>query len=336
MPFVPDTDQQPQAKKPVNVFDQFDTPKRDEFGGIILSDAPRRDEFGGIVLSDGPQHGFVPDKPNVFDQFDKPANVFDQFDTPRRDEFGGIILDTKKAKPTSRTWTQAAGDTLVDAAKGVVGLGESVVGVTDLVTGNLSGKGWAAMGFDPVRTRAILSELYSDPRQQANRNVADAKGFVDTTKALVQNPSAIVGGIAESAPMMLGSVAAVRTVALKMLAANGLVAGTAEAAAFLSNPAVVARLTAIGSVAEGGMVAGQIQEQGRQAGRDWTDTAPSAVAAGALTGAIGVLSSKIPGFKDAEVGAALAGLSGSSKRQGLITAGKEIAKGTFDPMDFRT
>ena len=214
MPFVPDTDQQPQAKKPVNVFDQFDTPKRDEFGGIILSDAPRRDEFGGIVLSDGPQHGFVPDKPNVFDQFDKPANVFDQFDTPRRDEFGGIILDTKKAKPTSRTWTQAAGDTLVDAAKGVVGLGESVVGVTDLVTGNLSGKGWAAMGFDPVRTRAILSELYSDPRQQANRNVADAKGFVDTTKALVQNPSAIVGGIAESAPMMLGSVAAVRTVAL--------------------------------------------------------------------------------------------------------------------------
>jgi hypothetical protein len=231
-------------------------------------------------------------------------------------------------KPGKRTWTEAAGDTAIDVAKGVVGLGESVVGLTDLATGNLAGQGWSELGFDPARTKQILSEGYSDSRQQANANVQNAEGFVDTTKALIANPSAAVGAMAESAPMMLGSVAAVRTAAAKMLATRGLVAGSAEAAAFLENPAVVARLTAIGSAAEGATTTGQIQEQGRQAGRDYMDTAPSAVAAGVLTGAIGFGTSRIPGFKDAEVGAAVAGM-GKTERTGLITAGKEIAKGAF-------
>lgn len=240
----------------------------------------------------------------------------------------GAFADLVPAKGKVRTWGEAAGDTAVDLAKGVVGLGESVVGLGDLATGNLIGKGLGAIGFDPARTKQILSEGYSDARQSANRKVANAEGFMDTTMALIDNPSAAVGSMVESAPMMLGSAGAVRAAATKMLASRGLVAGSAEAAAFLSSPATVARLTAIGSAAEGGMTAGNIQEQGRQAGRDYTDTAPAAVAGGALTGAIGFGTSKIPGFKDAEVGVALAGM-GSTKRQGLITAGREIAKGTF-------
>lgn len=230
--------------------------------------------------------------------------------------------------PKVRTWGEASSDTAIDLAKGVVGLGESVVGLTDLATGNTFGKGWAELGFDPARTKQILSEFYSESRQDANRNVADAKGFLGRAKALIDNPSAAVGSVMESAPMMVGGAGAVRAAATKMLAARGLVAGSSEAAAFLSSPAAVARLTAIGGAAEGAMTAGNVQEQGRQAGRDWSDTAPSAVAAGALTAVIGVGTSKIPGFKDAEVGAALAGMGGA-KRQGLITAGKEIAKGTF-------
>lgn len=307
MPFVFD-DQQPQAK-------------RDEFGGVILE----KDQFGGYVLPDGQQHGFV----------------FDDVQPRKTDEFGGVILsdagqqhgfvfdDGIQPKPRSRTWLQAAGDTAVDLGKGIVGVGESAVGLADLASGNLAGKGLAAVGYDSERTKQILSELHSDARQEVDRKIADTKGFWNTTKALIDNPSAIVGGIAESAPMMLGSVGAVRTVAMKMLASNGLVAGTAGAAAFLSQPAVVARLTAVGAAAEGATTTGNIQEQGRAAGRDYTDTAPSAVAAGAITGLIGVVSSKIPGLHDAEVGAAVAGLSGASKRAGLISAGKEIAKGTF-------
>lgn len=270
----------------------------------------------------------------VFDDEQKPAPK-----KPAKDEFGGTVLEkdefggyilpaTAPAKPGKRTWTQAAGDTAIDLAKGAVGLGEAVIGVADLATGNLVGKGWGELGFDPARTKQILSEGYSDSRQQANRNVADVKGFLNTAGALIDNPSVAVGSMVESAPMMLGGAGAVRAAATRMLAARGLVAGSAEAAGFLSNPAVVARLTAIGSAAEGAMTAGNIQEAGRQAGRDWTDTAPLAVAGGVLTGIIGAATSKIPGFRDAEVGAALAGMGGA-KRQGLITAGKEIAKGTF-------
>ena len=120
-----------------------------------------------------------------------------------------------------------------DLAKGVVGLGESAVGLADLVTGNLAGQGLAAVGYDPARTKQALGDLYSDPRQQANSRVSEAKGFVDTARALVDNPSAIVGSIAESAPMMLGSVGAVRALAAKMLAARGLAVGSAEAGACL-------------------------------------------------------------------------------------------------------
>lgn len=232
-------------------------------------------------------------------------------------------------KPKERTWTEAAGDTGLDLAKGVVGLGESVVGLADLATGNLVGKGLDAIGYDPEEAKRILSSGYSDSRQAANKNVADAKGFWNTAEALIDNPSAAVGSMVESAPMMIGSAAAVRAAAAKMLAARGIAAGTPEAAALLNNPATVAKLTAIGSGAEGAMTAGNIQEQGRQAGRDWTDTAPAAVAGGATTALIGFGTSKIPGFKDAEVGAAVAGMGGSAQRQSLVAAGKEIAKGTF-------
>lgn len=267
----------------------------------------------------------------VFDD-EQPRDLFQEAGIPveskGRDLFAEAGIPTGSQPKRKRTWGEAAGDTAIDLAKGVVGMGESVIGVADLVTGNMVGKGWSELGYDPERAKQMLSEGYSDARQQANRNVADAKGFLNKAGAMVDNPSAAVGFLVESAPMTLGGAAAVRGAATRMLAARGLVAGSAEAAAFLSSPAVVARLTAIGGAAEGAMTAGNIQEQGRQAGRDYMDTAPSAVAAGALTGIIGAATSKIPGFRDAEVGAALAGMGGT-QRQGLITAGKEISKGAF-------
>lgn len=240
------------------------------------------------------------------------------------------LLPQKQEKPVTRerSWAQVAGDTGLDLAKGIVVLGESAVGIADLATGNLAGKGLGLIGYDPAQTKELISSGYSDHRQQANRNVSDAKGFWNTAGALIDNPSVIAGGVAESAPMMLGSVGAVRALAGKMLAARGLTAGSAEAGAFLSSPAVVAKLTLAGSATEGAMTAGSIQEQGRQAGRDYTDTAPYALAGGALTAAIGLGTSKIPGFRDAEVGMATAGMGGV-QRQGLLAAGKEITKGTF-------
>lgn len=257
------------------------------------------------------------------------------FDDEKNAAESGLVFDDEQvakappAKPSERNWLEAAGDTSIDLAKGVVGLGESAVGLADLATGNLVGKGLGAIGYDPERTSEALSSGYSDSRTQANRNVADAKGFWNTAGALVDNPSAAVGSMVESAPMMLGSAAAARAVAAKMLASAGIKAGTVEAAAYLSKPSVIAALTGVGSATEGALTAGNIQEAGRQAGRDYTDSAPAALAGGAITAAIGFGTSKIPGFKDVEVSAALAGMGKDTARQSLLSAGKEIAKGTF-------
>lgn len=258
-----------------------------------------------------------------------PRDLFAELDAGQnsgRDLFQELGVEPPQKK--ERTWGEAVTDTAIDAAKGVVGLGESVVGLTDLATGNLSGKGWAELGYDPKRTKDILSDGYSDVRKEANRNVAEAKGFVDTTKALIQNPSSAAGAIVESAPMTIGGAAVVRSAATRMLAAEGLTAGSTKAAEFLARPDVIAKLTAIGAAAEGAQTTGSIQEQGRQEGREYSQTVAPALAGGALTSIIGVLSSKVPGFKDAEVGAAIAGM-GSKPRQTLLAAGKEIAKGTF-------
>jgi len=48
-------------------------------------------------------------------------------------------------------------DTAIDVAKGVVGLGESAVGLADIFSGNITGKGLSEVGYDPAKTRDILS-----------------------------------------------------------------------------------------------------------------------------------------------------------------------------------
>ena len=247
---------------------------------------------------------------------------------------GGLRNQVEQTSTTAR----AGGflkDTAIDVAKGVVSAGESAVGLGDIVTGNAVGTGLRSVGFDPAKTNEILSSGYSEPRQVANQNVSDAKGFVPTVKALWENPSVAVGGVAESAPLSLGAVGASKFAASKMLGTAlskaGLVAGTEEAAAFASkyflDPKVIGAVTAAGAVAEGATTSGSIQEQGAQAGRPWESSVVPAIAAGVGTAAIGMVSSKIPGFHDAETALAIASEAG--KKTTLLNAGKEIAKTMF-------
>lgn len=241
----------------------------------------------------------------------------------------GPVQTAEQTDPGSgRTWGEAAVDTGIDLAKGVVGLGESVVGLGDLATGNLLGKGLGAIGYDPGRTKEMLSSGYSESRRAANKAVQDADGFWDTTMALVSNPSAAAGSIVESAPLMLGSAAAARALAARMLASRGIAAGTEAAAKFLSQPAVVAKLTAASVGTEGALTAGSIQETGRQEGRDYTSTVGPALAAGVTTAGIGFATSKLPGFRDIEAKAATVGM-GAGKGAGAAAAAKALAKDTF-------
>ncbi|MFZ2809449.1 MAG: PLxRFG domain-containing protein [Desulfosalsimonadaceae bacterium] len=225
----------------------------------------------------------------------------------------------------SRSLLDVGKDTAIDVAKGTVGLGESLVGLADIPTGNLVGKGLAKVGYDPSKTKEILSSGYSPARQLANKNVEEAKGFIDTALAYVQNPSAAIGAAIESSPGSVAISGAVRSAALKMLSAAGIKGGTAAATELLKRPEVIAKLSLISGAAEGAQSAGSIQEQGRQGSREWSDTVLPSIAAGIGTGLISVLSSKI--LPDVEVKAALSGMKGGAKSP--IDYGKNLAKAMF-------
>ena len=60
--------------------------------------------------------------------------------------------------PSSSMFPSWIQDTGVDVLKGAVGVGESVVGVGNLLTGNALGEGLkSATGYDPKRTKEFLS-----------------------------------------------------------------------------------------------------------------------------------------------------------------------------------
>ena len=221
---------------------------------------------------------------------------------------------------------ERASDFGLDVSRGVVGLGESVVGVADLLTGNRVGNALRdTVGYDPKRASAIIAEGYSAERQRENRAVQDAEGFVGTVEALLDNPAVALGSMGESAPMMLGSAAAVRAAAVRMLGAAGIAPGTQAAADFLRQPGVVTKLATIGSAAEGATAAGSIQSEARQDGREWADSAPYAVAGGVGTAAIGKAASRL--LPDVDVGLGVAGL-GAGGRTSALEAAKQIGRGT--------
>lgn len=226
-------------------------------------------------------------------------------------------------KSLGRRALERVSDVGLDLSKGVVGAGEAVVGVADLLTGNAAGDALARVGYEPKRTKEIISSGYSDPRKAENARVQAADGFVDTAGALLENPATAVGVMAESAPLMLGSAAAVRSAATGLLARAGIAPGTAAAGEFLKRPEILARLATVGSATEGATAAGSIQEGARQEGRTWSEAAPYAVAGGVGTAAIGRLAAKV--LPDADTAAGTIGL-GAGQRITAVDAGKKIAK----------
>ncbi|WP_418648518.1 LPD38 domain-containing protein [Thauera butanivorans] len=222
---------------------------------------------------------------------------------------------------------ERASDLGLDLSRGVVGLGESVVGVADLLTGNRVGNALRdTLGYDPKRTKDIIASGYSAERRRENAAVQDAEGFIGTIEALIDNPAVALGSMGESAPMMLGSAAAVRAAAVRMLGAAGIAPGTQAAAAYLRQPGVVAKLATIGSAAEGATAAGSIQSEARQEGREWSESAPYAVAGGVGTAVIGKVASRL--LPDVDVGLGVAGL-GAGGRTSALEAAKQIGRGTI-------
>jgi hypothetical protein len=189
------------------------------------------------------------------DEFDAlvPNNQEDQ----PVDEFEALI-----PKPSSFL-RRGIGDPLASLAKGVlVGIPETAIGLANIPT-----MGYAGKGVD-VAAKAIFGgglkeageamdkSLLSPETQEAKQKVAEAQGFIPTLTTALQNPSAIVSTIAESAPSMIGGAGIGR----KAMSVMG------KAVAEEGIPAAVKMSRAItaGAIGEGAISAGQNIEQVRQ------------------------------------------------------------------------
>ncbi len=274
--------------------------------------------------------------PNIFDQFDEPktANIFDQFDAPQKPVesrgVGGFLKDTG-----------------LDVAKGVVGFGESVVGLGNLASFGMLGKAAESVGYDPKQTSAFLSGLQSDARQQSDREVADTKGFWNTLGALGTHPDVLFGNIVESLPGTVGA-GAVGGMLVKRLAATAATEATAlgltEKAAtdFIAQKVrdQTFKIAAAAGGAEGAQTAGSIAEAGRQGGKDWSDYVAPALAAGLGTAAIGMVSGKIGqklgiGDVETDIAARTAGVKGVATSQGGAfkrIGGEMLKEGALEEM----
>ena len=256
---------------------------------------------------------------------DNSAVSIDDFDNLRETE--RTVADAS----VDRTWAEFGKDTAIDAGKSILGFGEAAVGLANFATFGAIGIVMEQAGYDPERVKKMAGEVYSPARRRANLEVQKAKGFTNTLISLIENPSAALGTIIESAPMMLGSVAAARLLAGRLLAREAaikgvpMVMGTPAARAFLSQPHVVSKLTTASVGAEGAMATGSIMESARQKGRSWSESALYALAGGAITGMIGKVGAKY--LPDVEASAAIGTLGKAMDRATLVDVGKKIGAG---------
>jgi hypothetical protein len=216
------------------------------------------------------------------------------------------------------------GDTAIDLAKGTIGLGQSVVGLGSLATGGLLSDGMRSLGYKPEESSKFLSDMYSDARKDEEQNIKDAKGFYDTAKAIVTQPGALVGKVAETAPMMLGSIALARSFAAKAYASaySASIASGASAtvATKVALEASVKAGTIAASTAEGAQQAGNsfdgYMAEGIEIGRAYVASIGSGITTGLQSFFGGKLGQKI-GLGDIEAGvSARGGIVGRSVKGG--------------------
>ena len=249
------------------------------------------------------------------------------------------LVKQKPLGPSGSGWDRVS-DVGIDVAKGVVGLGESVVGLADLISLGAAGEAMASLGYDPKRTNDILSDLYSKQRKEANLNVENAKGFVDTSIELFSNPSVLAGYITQAIPGTVGIGAAGIPIAERAFrmgkaaaTAAGLTGAAVEQAGRAAVEAALPRILWGVSAAEGAQQAGSLAEQARQQGKEWADYVVPAIASGAGTALIargaGALAPKIGlgGDIEASIAGAVAGGKLATQTGGVVRrAGKGLVR----------
>ena len=182
-------------------------------------------------------------------------------------------------EPAKRTIASNIKDFGVTALKGAVGLPQAVVGIADIATGGHTGKALEGIGYKPAETQKVLDTWYSEPQQEANKYVSDAKGFTETLSRAIERPSVIGKTVIESAPQMIGGAGIARG-----LMKAGTAVGT-KVAPYLA-----------GAVGEGAMGAGSAASTIREESPDGLLTGKqslSAAGSGLGTTAFGALGGKL-------------------------------------------
>jgi hypothetical protein len=100
-------------------------------------------------------------------------------------------------------------DVGIDLLKGGLGVVDAVTGLADIPTGGRVGKftdelSEELFGGTTEDAKEFLDKGTSRQGLRAEREVAEAEGFGGTLSAMLQNPSTIIGTVAESLPAMYG------------------------------------------------------------------------------------------------------------------------------------
>ena len=117
---------------------------------------------------------------------------------------------TLPKKETEGRGTKALEDIGVGAAKTGVGIGQSFIGLADLLTPGDLGGAVEDAGIDLNKVQEYLSTQYSPQQQEAIKNLAAAHGWRAVLQAAKDNPSAVVSAIGESAGQMVGGAGIAR------------------------------------------------------------------------------------------------------------------------------
>jgi hypothetical protein len=224
--------------------------------------------------------------------------------------------------PESSAARRYLGDPLLGLAKGAVGLGESFVGLGDIVTGGRLGKNVEEgakrdFGGTPQDLQNYLQSLKTPEQQAQEKSVSEAKGFFGTSKALIDNPAALLDTVLQSAPQMAGGAGIARA---------GLKSG------LLKSP------VAAGAVGEGVLGAGSSAESIRQQTETGLlDPRQAAIASisGVFTGVLGRIGAKAAqklGVTDVDT--LLAGGASQAEKKSIIVSAIKgaIAEGTFEEL----
>ncbi len=246
-----------------------------------------------------------------------------------------------------------AGDTLTGLKRGVEQIPGMLTGIAEIAAAPVSAAtginrpfsraaDWLGekTGFQPGKWAEEAGQEYSPELQQSLRNVEEAKGFFPTLGAIAQNPRVAANLVAESLPSTIaggilarGAMGAVA--GAEKLAALRAAAGSADAAVANAAKAQLLKSGAIaGGIGEGAVTAGQQMAQ-TDYNVDPLLAGGTALAAGAITGAIGAGSGRLAnsaigkklGLSDLETSIAAGTLGQNAGKAGALGYAKRIGAG---------